>query len=113
METPSEHIEYLFKNTSRYLENKTELYKLKLIDKSSDIVSSVVEKIMIFVIAMIFFFFFNVALALLIGYWLGHSFWGFFIIAALYGIAGLFIHFSKDKLIRTPITNSLIEKFLK
>lgn len=113
METPSEHIEYLFNNSTQYLENKTELFKLKLIDKSSDIVSSVVEKVLIFVLAMIFFFFFNIALALLIGYWLGQNFWGFFIVAGFYGIVGLFIHFSKEKLIRTPITNSLIEKFLK
>ena len=113
METPSEHIEYLLKNAGKYLENKTELYKLKFIDKSSDIVSSVVEKILLFVMLLIFFFFLNIALALLIGYWLGHSFYGFFIIAGFYGIVGLIIHLSKDKLFRTPVTNSLIEKFLK
>lgn len=113
METPSEHIEYLFKNTGKYLESKAELYKLKFIDKSSDIVSSLVEKILLFVMALIFFFFLNIALALLIGHWLGHSFYGFFIIAGFYGIVGLIIHLSKDKLIRTPVTNSLIGKFLK
>ncbi|MEO6914664.1 MAG: hypothetical protein ABI151_02605 [Chitinophagaceae bacterium] len=113
METPSEHVEYLFKNAGHYIENKAELLKLKIIDKSSDLVSSLVEKILLFVMILIFFFFFNVAVALLIGYWLGESFYGFFIVAGFYGIVGLIIHFSREKLIRTPITNSLIEKFLK
>ncbi len=113
METPSEHVEYLFKNAGHYIENKAELYKLKIIDKSSDLVSSLVEKILLFVMILIFFIFFNIGLALLIGHWLHGSFYGFFIVAAFYGIVGLIIHISRDRLIRTPISNSLIAKFLK
>lgn len=113
METPSEHVEYLVKNVGQYLENKAELYKLKIIDKSSDLISSLVEKILVFVMILIFFVFFNIALALLIGTWLGQSFYGFFVVAAFYGIVGLIIHFSRERLIRTPVANSLIEKFLK
>lgn len=113
METPTEHIESLFANAGEYLENKTELWKLKLIDKTSEAVSSIVEKIVLVFFVIIFFILFNIALALLIGYWLGNSFYGFFIMAGFYGIVGLIIHLSRDKIIKTPITNSLIQKFLK
>ena len=113
METPTEHIESLFGNAKDYLESKTELWKLKIIDKTSEAVSSIVEKIIIFFIGFIFFILFNIALALLIGHWLGNSFYGFFILAGFYGIVGLIIHVSREKIIRTPITNSIIEKFLK
>jgi hypothetical protein len=113
MDTPTEHIESLFANAGEYLENKTELWKLKLIDKTSEAVSSVVEKLVIIFIGIIFFILLNIALALLIGYWLGNSFYGFFILAGFYGIVGLVIHLSRDKIITTPITNSIIQKFLK
>ena len=113
METPTEHIESLFANAGEYLENKTELWKLKMIDKTSEAISSVVEKLVVIFIGIIFFLLFNIALALLIGYWLGNSFYGFFILAGFYGIVGLVIHLSRDKFIRTPITNSIIKKFLK
>ena len=113
METPSQHIESLFANAGEYLETKTELWKLKMVDKSSEAISSIAEKVILFFLVFIFFIFFNVAVALLIGYWLGHNFYGFFIMAGFYAIVGLLIHVMKDKLITTPVTNSLIDKFLK
>jgi hypothetical protein len=113
METPSQNLESLFANAGEYLETKAELWKLKLVDKTSSAVSSIVEKVILFFLGFLFFIFLNIGLALLIGYWLGHSFWGFFIIAAFYAIAGLLVHSLRDKLIKTPVANSIIEKFIK
>lgn len=113
METPTEHIESLFANAGEYLENKTELWKLKIVDKTSEAVSSIAEKAVIFVIVLMFFTLLNIALALLIGYWLGASFYGFFIMAGLYGIVGLVLHLGRDKWIKIPVSNMLIDKFLK
>jgi hypothetical protein len=113
METPSQNLESLFANAGEYLETKTELWKLKMVDKTSEAVSSITEKVILIVVGLIFFLFLNIGLALLIGYWLGHNFYGFFIIAGLYAIVGLLVHSMKDKLIRTPVANALIEKFLK
>jgi len=112
METTTQNIESLFANAGDYIESKAELWKLKMVDKTSEAVSSIAEKVIIFFMAIMFLILFNIALALLIGYWLGNSFYGFFIMAALYGIAGLLVHSFKDKWIKTPVTNSLIEKFL-
>jgi hypothetical protein len=113
METPSQNLESLFANAGEYLETKAELWKLKMVDKTSETISSIAEKIILFFLGFIFFIFLNIGLALLIGYWIGQTFWGFFILAAFYGIVGLLIHAMKDKLIKTPVANSLIEKFLK
>jgi hypothetical protein len=112
MDTPIENIENLFTNAGEYLENKTELLKMKLVDKTSEAVSSIAEKLIIFFILAVFFVLLTIGLALLIGYWLGHNFYGFFIMAALYGIVGLIIHVSRNKLLKTPIANGLIHKFL-
>jgi hypothetical protein len=113
MDTPKEHLASLFANAGDYLKNKTQLWKLKMVDKTSAIVATIVETVAIFFIAIIFFFLINIALALLIGYWLGHSFYGFFVMAALYVIVGFIIHKSREKLFRTPIINSIIQKFVK
>jgi hypothetical protein len=113
METPSQNIESLFANAGEYLETKAELWKLKMVDKTSSAVSSIVEKVVLFFLGLMFFILLNIALALLIGYWLGHSFWGFFIMAAFYAVAGLLIHSMRDKLIKTPVANSIIQKFIK
>jgi len=112
METPTQNIESLFANAGEYLEAKTELWKLKMVDKTSEAVSSIAEKVMLFFIALMFIILFNIALALLIGYWLGKSFYGFFILAGIYAIAGFLIHAFRDKWIKTPVTNSIIHKFL-
>jgi hypothetical protein len=113
METPSQNIESLFANAGEYLETKAELWKLKMVDKTSSAVSSIVEKVILIFLGLMFFILLNIALALLIGYWLGHSFWGFFIMAAFYAVAGLLIHSLRDKLIKTPVANSIIQKFIK
>ena len=112
MDTPTKNIETLYSNTGDYIKSKTELWKLKLIDKSTSAVSSILDKVVLVFIAIIFFILFTIGLALLIGFWLGHSFYGFFIMAALYGIVGLIIHTSRDKLIKAPILNSIIHHFL-
>lgn len=112
MDTPKNNIEALFANVGEYVENKTELWKLKAIDKASDVVASLAEKIIVYFLAGIFFVLFSIGLALLIGYWLGQNFWGFFILAGVYGIAGFIIHVSRNKLIKSPITNGIIQKFL-
>ena len=113
METTSQNLESLFANAGEYLETKAELWKLKMVDKTSEAVSSIAEKVILFFLGLIFFILFNIALALLIGYWLGHSFYGFFIMAAFYAIAGFLIHSMRDKLIKTPVANSIIGKFIK
>lgn len=113
IEATKEHFQSFFGNAKEYFDNKKQLWILKLVDKASSVISSVIDAMILVVFGLLFFVFVNIALALLIGYWLGHSFWGFFVMAALYGIVGFIIHKSRDKLIKTPIINSFIQKFVK
>lgn len=112
METTTEQLKNFFQQGKEYVKNKSQLWKLKTVDKTAGVVSSLVEKIILFFIFIIFFILFNIALALLIGHWLGYSFYGFFVMAGFYGIVGFIVHLSRDKLIKAPITNSIIQKFL-
>ncbi len=112
METPAQNIKTLYSNAGEYAKNKSELWKLKLVDKSTSAISSLLDKVILIFLSAIVFVLLTIALALLIGYWLGHSFYGFFIMAAFYGIVGFIIHTSRDKLIKAPILNSIIHHFL-
>jgi len=105
-------IESLFSQSKDYIDNRLELYKLKLIDKTSGVASSIISAIVLFVIFFIFFVVLNIGIALLIGDLVGKSYLGFLILAAIYAIAGLVLFFKRDKIFKTPVTKLIIGKFL-
>ena len=105
-------IESLFGQSKEYLTNRLQLYKLKAVDKTSSVVSSVILGVVLFIIFFIFFIVFNIGIALLIGDLVGKSSWGFLIWAGFYLIVGLVIFFRRDKLVKTPVTGMIINKFL-
>ncbi len=105
-------IESLFTQSKEYIDSRLELYKLKLIDKTSGVVSTIIVGIALFVIFFIFFIVFNIGIALLIGDLLGKAYLGFLILAVLYAVAGLVLIFKKDKLFKSPIAGLIIRKFL-
>ncbi|MBE7170932.1 MAG: hypothetical protein INR73_10100 [Williamsia sp.] len=115
IENPSETqnpIKALFAEGTDYLKNKRDLLKLKAVDKSSDVISSVIEGVALFFISIFFIILFSIALALLVGSLIGSNWGGFFIIAGLYALIGLILHVSRNKLIKAPVVRALIKKFL-
>lgn len=105
--------ESLFGNASEYVETRINLIKLKAVDKSSDVVSTVLAFIPLVFIGLLVFFFLNIGIALLIGDLLGKAYWGFFILTAIYIITGFILYSQRDKWIKVPFANMLIRKFLK
>ena len=96
-----------------YLETKLELAKLKTIDRSADILASLVVIVSIILLGSLFILFISIALALMIGHWLGAAYYGFFIVGGLYALLMLLIYLRRDKWIKIPIENGLIHKMLK
>jgi len=105
-------IESLFDRSKDYIDNRLELYKLKMIDKSSGVASSIIVGVVLFVIFFIFFVVLNIGIALLIGDLVGKSYLGFLILAAFYAIVGVVIFVQRDKIFKTPVTKMIIGKFL-
>ncbi len=106
-------IESLVNKSHAYVETQLELFKLKIVDKASDVASNIAAGIAMFLIFFIFFIIVNIGLALLIGDLLGKSYYGFFILAALYALAGLVLYKSKNKWIKGPIVKMFLQKFVK
>ena len=108
-----DNIESLFERAGEYIETRADLYKLKIVDKSSDVLSSVISKMIVLLVFVMFIFIINIGIALLLGELLGKSWYGFFVLAGLYLITGIIFHYNRKKWFKGPIADKMIRKFLK
>jgi len=105
-------VESLLESFRNYLETRIDLLKLKAIDKSSGLISSIAAIVCVLLIAFIFIVLLNIGIALLLGDLLGKAYYGFFIVAAFYALIGIILYSSRDKWIKTPIINGLVKSLL-
>ena len=93
-----------------YIQTEIELFKLRIAEKISKILANFLAAIVVIGIILLFILFVSVALALLIGEMLGKMSAGFFIVSALYLLAGIIIWHAREKLIRIPILNTILSQ---
>jgi ABC-type multidrug transport system permease subunit len=113
MEENQNAIESLFERAVEYGKTSFELAKLKIIDKITDLVSSLVPNSVVFILIMVFIVFLNLGLAFWLGEILGKTYYGFFIVAGFYGIAGVIVHFFMHKRLKKITGNYIIKQVLK
>lgn len=112
-DTISENIALLVDEAESYIEAKAELYKLKAADRITEISTTIIVKLLFVLIGLIVIVAVNIGIALLIGKWMGQSYYGFFIIAGFYLLLGIIMYFLKDKFIKKPLYTLVIKKILK
>ena len=113
MEDNAKLIETLLEKATDYGKTSYELVKLKALDKTSDIASSVIPHSIVFVLVASFLVFLNLGLAFWLGEILGKIYYGFFLVTAFYGIAGIVVHFLMHKWLKKIIWNYIIKLALK
>jgi hypothetical protein len=113
MEDNAKMIETLFEKATDYGKTSFELAKLKAIDKTSDIVSSVIPHSAVIVLITLFMLFLNLGIAFWLGEIIGQMFFGFFIVAGFYILAGLVLHFFMHDWLKSKIYNYFIKQALK
>lgn len=113
MENNANLFESLVEKATDYGKISYELVKLKALDKTSDVVSSVVPHSLAFILFASFMLFLNLGLALWLGELLDRVYWGFFIVAAFYGCCGLIVHFFMHKKLKNIVGNYIIKHMLK
>ncbi len=113
MEDNTNMIELLLERAVDYSKTSYELVKLKTLDKTSDLVSSFVPQAVILVLIASFMLFLNIGLAFWIGEIIGKVYYGFFVIAAFYGMLGIVMHLFMRKWLKRIIENSIIKKAFK
>jgi len=113
MEENAKLIESILESTTEYGKTTFELVKLKALDKTTDVVSSLFPVSIVFILIVIFIFFLNFGLALWLGDILGKIFYGFFVVAAFYGILGIVLHLFMHKWLKKVAGNFFIKQVLK
>jgi hypothetical protein len=113
MEDFAQIIESLSERATCYLKTNIEFVKLNVIDKTSDLVSSLIPHTVVFVLVLCFLFFLNLSLALWLGEMLGDLSLGFFIVALFYGITGLFVRLFLHKRMKKVIGDYIVKQMLK
>lgn len=105
-------IETLFERAEVFTKTSLELLKLSAVSKSSDILASLVVKLVLATMVTIFFLFLNIGLAFWVGELLGKSYYGFFVVAGFYILGAIVFSIFKDSLIKKPIKNLIISEIL-
>lgn len=113
MEDNDKLLESLLERAAEYGITSFELLKLKALDETTDIVSSLIPISVVIVLFVIFLLFLNLGLALWVGELLGKTFYGFFLVAAFYFLTGIVIHLFLNKWIKNRIGNYFIKHLLK
>lgn len=112
MENVKEEFENLLKQAQEYADTRLELTKLQSVDKLSDVVSSVLSRMIIVLLATMFLILLSIAAALLIGDLMGKTYYGFFIISGFYALIGLICLTQRHALFKRPINEMMIRKIL-
>ena len=113
MENIAENIELLYQKVEKYSKTSFELLQLSTINKTSDILSSLAVVIALSILLAMFTLFMNIGISLYLGDLLQNYVLGFMIVAICYFIIGIIFFFFRKSLIKTPIENLIISKFLK
>lgn len=113
MSSKATTIEILFEKVEDYTRTTVELAKLKVIDTSADVTSSLISRLTVAIVFAMFLLLLNFGLSFWIGELLGNFYFGFFIMAALYLILSIVLYSYKDQWIKMPVSNFIITKMLK
>lgn len=105
METPPSLIEVLLERVEAYIKTTLELSKLKALETASSTLTTVISRLIVFFVTALFVVFLSIGVALFLGNLLDKTYYGFFIVAAFYLVAGTVFHFSLDKWIEKPISD--------
>lgn len=106
-------IETLFEKAEDYTKTTAELVKLKAIDKSADVLSSLLSRLTVAIVVVMFVLLINIGFSLWIGELIGKPYFGFFIVATVYLLFSIILYSFKDQWIKIPISNFIITKLLK
>jgi hypothetical protein len=112
MEEKYKMLEDLMANAETFGKTNVELIKLKTVDKVADGASSMVAWAAVVIALVLFFITLNFGIALLVGDLVGKAYLGFLIVAAFYGVAGLILYLFKDKWIKKPLNDSMINNMM-
>jgi hypothetical protein len=113
MNTPIDHIETLVSKAGELADTKMELWKLKLVNRIASTVSSLIAVIAVVLFVVVAILILSLGAAVWIGNSLGQLSYGFFIMGGFYVLAGILLYVFRRSILKTPLSNLIIDKLAK
>jgi len=113
MKDHAKMIETLLEDATEYGKTTLEIVKLKAVDKSSEVAASVVFQTILYILIGSSVVFLNLGLAIWIGKLLGQLYYGFFVMAAFYLLAGLIFYLFMQSWVKKQVSDFIIKQVLK
>jgi len=110
MEKVFSKIEELTDTIKEYADTRIESAKLDVGEKLSSILANLLAGILITTVFLFAVIFAGIALALVLGAWVGKTWVGFLIVSGLYLLIGTLTWVAREKIIRLPVMNALIKQ---
>jgi fatty acid desaturase len=113
MEKTASIVEALYERVETYSKTTIELSKLKALNTTTHVVTTLISRLSVIIMLALFALVMNIGIALWLGELLGKNYYGFFIVAAFYLIAGIVLHFFLHNWIKKPISDLIITQALR
>ncbi|NMH28920.1 phage holin family protein [Flavobacterium silvaticum] len=113
MQDKIEIVKDLAQKAEEFAKTNIELYKLKAIDKGTDVFSSVASAIIISLIFVFFVTMISFGIALWIGESLGHLYYGFLIVAGFYLLIGIILIVTKESFLENFLNDYIVRLIFK
>jgi hypothetical protein len=98
----------IFQHVKEYVETRAKLMVVDTADKASSAVSSIAFWLLLTLSVTFVLLFLSIGAAIWIGHAYGETSMGFLIIGLFYLVVTLLVYAGRDKLIKTPVANSII-----
>ena len=113
MEDKANLLESLLERGEEYGKTSLELLKLKVLDKSSGVLSTIASRLAAVIIFFTLFLLGTIGICLWLGEILGKSWYGFFVVAAFYGLISVVVYFFLHKWLKRLAGDFIIKQVLK
>lgn len=112
METTPTLIELLFERIEQLGQTTIELSKLKAMETTTNVLTSLISRLVVFMVLSMFIILFSIGFAFLLGDWFHKPHYGFFIVAAFYLVLGIILYIYLPKWIKKPLIELIIPQDL-
>ncbi len=106
-------IEELIDHTREYVNTRVDEAKLALAERSSAVIALVIARSVVSLVFLISLLLASAGASYALGIWLGKTWLGFLIMAAVYFLAGIIVWAARERLIRIPVMNGIIHQLFK
>lgn len=106
-------IELLIERAEDYSKTTLTLLKLNAVDKSADMLSYLVIKLVLLIVVVLFLFVLSIGLSLWAGELLGKAYYGFFAVTGMYVLIGSLLYIFRTSWIGSPVRDAVIVELLK